>query len=162
MSRSQPRTAGLAWLLLFPLANSAADGKAESLVVHQSRVQGIAFSPDGKWLASASGDQVVVTDLTTRKASLVLKHPGRKDMPGSVWSVAFSPDGKVLAAGFTDWVEEEKRGTMPVGAVKLWDTTTGRELETLKVKGEILTNPLTALAFSPDGVYIAAGGRRSS
>ena len=54
----------------------------------------MAFSPDGKRLASASGDQTVkVWDATSGQEMLTLK--GHTD---AVMSVAFSPDGKRLAS----------------------------------------------------------------
>jgi WD40 repeat protein len=55
----------------------------------------VAFSPDGRRLASASQDQTVrVWDLGTGQAVLVLK--GHTD---TVWAVAFSADGERLATG---------------------------------------------------------------
>ena len=58
----------------------------------------MAFSPDGKRLASASYDQTVkVWDAATGQESLTLK--GHTNY---VWSVAFSPDGKRLASASED------------------------------------------------------------
>jgi WD40 repeat protein len=67
----------------------------------------VAFSPDGKRLASTGDDQTVrVWDTATGQELLTLK--GHKDR---VWRVAFSPDGNRLASASKDQT------------VKLWDAT---------------------------------------
>ena len=76
----------------------------------------MAFSPDGKRLASASLDKTVkVWDATTGQEILTLK-----GHTGGVLGVAFSPDGNRLASGGWD------------GTVKVWDAATGQEIRTLK------------------------------
>jgi dipeptidyl aminopeptidase/acylaminoacyl peptidase len=59
---------------------------------------------------------------------------------GEVTGVAFSPDGQRVAAGSRD------------GSVKLWESGTGRELQTLRGRD----NQVSAVAFSPDGRLLAA------
>jgi len=62
---------------------------------HTSLVISVAFSPDGKTLASASWDETIkLWDVATGKEQATLK--GHTD---AVWSVAFSPDGQTLASG---------------------------------------------------------------
>jgi WD40 repeat protein len=109
---------------------------ASSLARHPSRTYCVAFSPDGKSLASGGTDKVVcVWDVATGKPKLELGHKY------TVQSVAFSPDGKMLATGGRDLT------------VHLWDLSSGKETHTSKRH----TDVVLSLAFSPDGSSLASG-----
>ena len=117
--------------------------KIATLEGHTDFVMSVAFSPDGKTVASGSGDRTVrLWDVASRKNTATLT--GHSDIPlpsGTLSrgiSVAFSPDGKTLAS--EDFVPT---------SVKLWDVETGKELATLKGSGPV--------AFSPDGKTLASG-----
>jgi len=70
---------------------------------HNGPVLTIAFSPDGKTLASGSEDNTIILwDVMSRTLRVVLTgHAGTQKGPdeGRVRSIAFSPDGKTLASG---------------------------------------------------------------
>ena len=96
---------------------------------HSSAVDGVAFSPDGKRLATASDDQTAkVWDAQSGQELLTLR--GHRD---AVTGVAFSPDGKRLATASTDQT------------AKVWDAESGKELLTLRGH----SNNVRAVTFSP-------------
>jgi WD40 repeat protein/tRNA A-37 threonylcarbamoyl transferase component Bud32 len=107
----------------------------QSLVI-PSYAYNLAFSPDGKLLATAAGGLQVWDTLTGQVVWKTGNHAIMTD-------VAFSPDGKLLAAASFD------------GWIGLWDATTGVRGATLSGhRGEV-----QRLAFSPDGQRLASGGR---
>lgn len=99
----------------------------------------MAFSPDGKLLASASWGTVKLWDVGSRKVTASLK--GHQ---ANVSTIAFSPDGRILASGAGSPMSVE---------LELWDVKTGKNIASLKGhKGFV-----TAVAFSPDGKTLASG-----
>ncbi|RYO27977.1 Vegetative incompatibility protein [Alternaria arborescens] len=151
----------------------APDAKDEYMFVND-----LAFSPDGKEIASASiGPVIRVWDVKSKTALFV--YHGQKDKTGTV---AISPDGKMVASGSDDasvmvW-NRETRAVMfnleghtrwvntvvysPDGrilasgsmdeTIRLWDATNGEECK--RWEGDL--SCINSIAFSPDGKYLAS------
>jgi len=101
----------------------------------------VAFSPDGKRLASGSmpgaAECVRVWDLATGKERQQLR-----DHTWAILSVAFSPDGRHLASASND------------SSVRVWDLASGQEIARLEPHH---VGIVTSVAFSPDGSLLASG-----
>ena len=105
---------------------------------HRDIIHALAFSPDGRTLASCGYDRLVkLWDIATGKLQRELR-----DHSDAVYGVCFSPDGKLLASAGAD------------RAVKVWDLATGVRLYTLAES----TDWVYAVAWSPDGKHLAAAG----
>ncbi len=128
----------------FRILDAATGKEVLALPDHASKVLSVAYSPDGKRLASASAAgwggkpaELKIWDAQTGKQLHDLRgHEGT--IPGA----AFSPDGTTLASAGED------------GTVRLWDATSGRELHVLRGH----SGPVLGLAFSPDGRRVASSG----
>ena len=104
------------------------------------RVAALAFSPDGKLLATGGQDQIVyLWNITGARPTLQRRLLGHRR---PVAALAFAPDGATLASAGED------------ETVRLWTVATGKH-EAVQVNHAALT----ALAFAPDGKTLAAAGR---
>ncbi|AWM39763.1 WD domain, G-beta repeat [Gemmata obscuriglobus] len=126
---------------------NAADGSlAHSLEATKPPVGFVTFSPDSKTLAHTSPADGLVW--------LWACETGQPDMiiveaadACTLETIAFHPDGKRVACGGADYMRTGERD----GAVCVWDVTTKEKLYTIDVG-------VTALAFDPQGKYLAGAG----
>ncbi|KAG6382174.1 WD40-repeat-containing domain protein [Boletus reticuloceps] len=110
---------------------------------HRAVIYSLDFSPDGRFMASGSGDKTVrVWDMVDGSSkTFTLNGPDPLDDIGELASVAISPNGQLVAAGSTDVV------------IRIWDVVTGSLVERLSGHRD----SVYSVAFTPDGKGLLSG-----
>ena len=112
-------------------------GKLSTIPGHKKSVLAVAYSPDGKLMASGSLDEnILIWNAETYKVTDTLKGHG-----GNIFCVTFSPDGKFLASASND------------NTVRLWESASGKLIRTFMGH----TAGVFSVGFSPEGNYLASG-----
>jgi WD40 repeat protein len=111
-------------------------------------VNSVSFAPDGARLISGGGDRTTkLWDAAT--GQLLHTYEG---FLGEVSAVAFSPDGARILSG-EKLTKILTQTSSDKGALKLWDMATGRLLRSFGRESD----PINAVAFSPDGTSVLSG-----
>ncbi|MSQ96988.1 MAG: hypothetical protein EXR98_20875 [Gemmataceae bacterium] len=137
-------SAGVVWLPTQAQEKKDKDTGPEILAKlkgHTDAVYAVAYSPDGKFIATASLDSTVkLWDAITGKE--LKAYGGTTGHTKQVIAVGFSEDGSMIASGSTD------------NTLKVWDVPINAPIRSLKSNEAV-----NAVALSPDGTKLAIGGK---
>jgi len=117
-------------------------------VGHGGAVTSVAFSPNGKYIASASADYTIKL-WNSQSGQEIRTFIGHES---AVTSIAFSPDGKYIVSGSTIYFSSDGNLSESTDNIKIWDILSGDEIRIFERHGSV-----NSVAFSPDGKYIVSG-----
>lgn len=121
---------------------------------HASNIRAIAFSPDGRWLASGGDDGTLqIWDVKSHRVWRTMGTQG-----GQISSIAFEPDSRrlVIAVRATQigWIMHVRNTHVPKGnAIRMFDIVTGKPLWNIDYPFDI-----TSIALDSDGHLLASAG----
>ncbi|MGA7325352.1 MAG: hypothetical protein WBX25_12905 [Rhodomicrobium sp.] len=116
---------------------------------HMAPIKGLAFTPDGTQMVSASDDKVIrVWDLASGKTVRTIRGESGGGNEGKIFAMALSADGKWLAVG--GWM---KTAGQQGHHIRLFDFSSGKLVALLKGHTDVVGN----LAFSHNGRNLISG-----
>ena len=113
----------------------------------------IAFSPDGKYVATSSYDDYGIATIWKMENGTKFR---KMDHGDTIYDVAFRPDGKYFVTAGED-EENQTRYANESGKVIRWNMNTGTRSSIIRVTG-----PVRKIAFSPNSEYLATATRERS
>ncbi len=146
----------------------ASGQEVATLEGHEESTRGLAFSPDGKLLASCSGGSPTINDQTVRVWDLATSRERRRfeGHCGAVNAVAFTPDGRSIVSGSEDatalvWdvsdLKDDSKTDEPLTPESLqarWDELTGNDARAAYRAARALSVP-SAVGFLRDHLEVA-------
>jgi WD40 repeat protein len=146
------RTLAILGLLVLAVVSSAVGGQADRrLPLQRGQIAGVAFSPDGKYLATVTDGHAMNGDLRVWDVATGAERTAKFDHPSNLGfsAVAWSPDGQWVATAYWKQVKLQ-----PVGFIALLHAPSGNLMNEWRAH----EGGANSVSFSADSSTIASGG----